>query len=390
MECIRTRRDIPKDSSLRILDPFIDEDGLLRVGGRIQESQLGHEEKRPLVIPGRHHVAYLLVQHYHVESQHQGRHFTEGAVWSAGYWIVGAKRCVSSFIFKCITCRKLRGTCEVQKMADLPPDRLSMEPPFTHIGVDVFGPWTISACRTRGGHAESKRWAVLFTCLSTRAIHLEVIESMDSSSFINALRRFLAIRGPVKRICSDQGTNFIGACKDLGISPNVDENAVKRYLSEKGFTWTFNPPHSSHLGGAWERMIGITRKILDSMLLQLGPSRLTHEVLTTFMAEVMAIVNNRPLVPVSTDVQDPFILTPAILLRQKSGPHPIPPGEFNNKDLYKRQWGQVQGLASTFWNRWQKQYLSTLQFRRKWTCSRPNITPGSVVLMRDCQSKRND
>ena len=390
MECIRTQKDIPKDSSLRMLDPFIDEDGLLRVGGRIHESQLGYEEKRPLVIPGRHHVASLLVQHHHVESQHQGRHFTEGALRSAGYWIVGAKRCVSSFIFKCITCRKLRRTCEVQKMADLPSDRLSMEPPFTHVGIDVFGPWAISARRTRGGHADSKRWAVLFTCLSTRAIHLEVIESMDSSGFINALRRFLAIRGPVKEIRSDRGTNFVGACKDLGISSNIDENVVERYLSEKGCKWTFNPPHSSHMGGVWERMIGITRKILDSMLLQSGLSRLTHEVLTTFMAEVMAIVNNRPLVPVSTDAQDPFILTPATLLTQKSGPYPIPPGGFDDRDLYKRQWRQVQSLANTFWDRWRKQYLSTLQSRRRWTSSRPNITPGSVVLMRDCQSKRND
>lgn len=186
----------------------------------------------------------------------------------------------------------------------------SMEPPFTHVGVDVFGPWTISARRTRGGHAESKRWAILFTSLSTRAIHLEVIESMDSSSFINALRRFLAIHGPVKKIRSDRGANFIRACKDLVISSNVDENVVKRYLSEKGCTWTFNLPHSSHMGGVWARMISITRKILDSMLLQLGPPRLTYEVLTTFMAEVMANVSNRPLVPVSTDAQDPFILTP--------------------------------------------------------------------------------
>ncbi|XP_062897498.1 uncharacterized protein LOC134342823 [Mobula hypostoma] len=246
-------------------------------------------------------------------------------------------------------------------MADLPPDRLSMEPPFTYVGVDVFGPWTISARYTRGGHAESKRWAVLFTCLSSRAIHLEIIESMDSSSFINALRRFLGIRGPVKQIRSDWGTNFIRACKDLGISSNVDKDVVKRYLSEKGCTWTFNSPHSSHMGGARERMISITRKILDSMLLQSGLCRLTHEVLTTFMAAVMAIVNNRPLVSVSTDAEDPFILTPATLLTQKSSPYPIPPGEFDSKDLYKRQWRQVQSLASTFWDRWRKQYLSNLQ-----------------------------
>ena len=388
IDCIKDQRNMPKSSPLRMLDPFIDEDGLLRVGGRIRESHLGYEEKRPLIIPGRHHVASLLVRHYHTESQHQGRHFTEGAVRSAGYWIVGAKRCVSSFIFKCITCRKLRGTCEVQKMADLPLDRLSMDPPFTHVGVDVFGPWTVSARRTRGGHAESKRWAVLFTCLSVRAIHLEVIESMDSSSFINALRRFLAIRGPVKHIRSDRGTNFIGACKELGIPSNVDEDMVKRYLSEKGCTWTFNPPHASHMGGAWERMIGITRRILDSMLLQSQTSRLTHEVLTTFMAEVMAIVNNRPVVPVSTDAEDPFILSPATLLTQKTGPHLIPPGD--NKNLHKRQWRQVQSLADTFWDRWRKQYLSTLQARRKWTSDKPNITPGSVVLMRDSQSKRND
>ena len=133
-------------------------------------------------------------------------------------------------------------------MADLPSDRLSI------------GPWTISARRTRGGYADNKRWAVLFTCLSTRDIHLEVIESMDSSSFINALRRFLAVCGPVKQIRSDRGTNFIGACKDLGISSNIDENVVRRYLSKKGCTWTFNPPHSSHVGGVWERMIGITAR----------------------------------------------------------------------------------------------------------------------------------
>ncbi|XP_062903592.1 uncharacterized protein LOC134346209 [Mobula hypostoma] len=217
-----------------------------------------------------------------------------------------------------------------------------MEPPFTHVGVDVFGLWTMSARRTRDGHAERKRWAVLFTCLSIRAIHLEIIESMDSSSFINTLRAFLPIREPVKQMRSDWGTNFIRACRDLGISFNGDEEVMKRYLSEKGCTWTFNPPHSSHTGGAWGRMIGITRKILDSMLLQSGPSRLTHEVLTNFMAEVMAIVNNRPLRPVSTDTEDPFILTPATLLTQKSGPYPIPPGEFEARTCTRDSSGRCK------------------------------------------------
>lgn len=134
---------------------------------------------------------------------------------SSGLWIVGGKRSISNVIHKCVLCRKLRGQMEQQKMADLPPERLQIDPPFSYVGLDVFGPWEVSACRTRGGQAYSKRWAVLFTFLSTRAVHIEVIASMTSSSFINALRRFFAIRGPAKQLRSDCGTNFVGTSKEL-------------------------------------------------------------------------------------------------------------------------------------------------------------------------------
>lgn len=132
---------------------------------------------------------------------------------TAGVWIVGGRRLTSSIIFKCIICKKLRGKREVQKMSDLPADRLATDPPFTHVGLDVFGPWSVTTRQTRGGAAESKRWAVIFACPSTRAVHLEVLESMSTSRFINALRRFLFIRGPVKHLRLDRGTNFIGACR---------------------------------------------------------------------------------------------------------------------------------------------------------------------------------
>lgn len=151
-------------------------------------------------------------------------------------------------VHKCVTCRKLRGWLEVKKkMANLPADRVTMDPPFTHVGVDVFGPWNVTSCRTRGHSAESKRWVVMFTCLSTRAVHLEVVESMSTSSFINALHRFLSIRGPVKHLWSDQGTNFTGACTELKI--NIDDPEIKEYFQDQGCTWTFNTPHSSHMGG---------------------------------------------------------------------------------------------------------------------------------------------
>ncbi|XP_077137143.1 uncharacterized protein LOC143796157 [Ranitomeya variabilis] len=275
-------------------------------------------------------------------------------------------------------------------MANLPPDRLSTEPPFTNVGLDVFGPWSVVARNTRRVQANAKRWAVMFTCMSIRAVHIEVIESMDTSGFINALRRFIAIRGPVKHIRSDRGTNFVGAVKELQIPSNLDTTGVERYLSEQGCTWTFNLPHSSHMGGAWERMIGIARRILDSIFLQAGSARLTHESLTTFLAEVSAIINARPLTSLSSDSEDPTILTPAMLLTQKASVLSAPPGEFSNKDLYRRQWRQVQSLSNTFWDRWRKQYLSTLQPRKKWQTDKPNIKTGDVVLMKDSQSHRNE
>ncbi|XP_052254912.1 uncharacterized protein LOC127860679 [Dreissena polymorpha] len=146
---------------------------------------------------------------------HQGRHYTEGAIRNHGYWIVGVKRLVSSIIYQCVTCRRLRGNFVNQQMANLPEDRLTPGPPFTYVGVDTFGPWPVVTRRTRGGIAESKRWAIIFVCLVTRASHIEVIEDMSSSDFINALRRFISVRGPVKEFRSDRGTNFVGALKDI-------------------------------------------------------------------------------------------------------------------------------------------------------------------------------
>lgn len=119
-------------------------------------------------------------------------------------------------------------------MADLPAVRFQTCPPFTYVGLDVFGPWSIIARRTLAGQAESKRWAIMFSCLSSRAVHIEIIESMESSSCINALRHFFAVRGPAKQLMSDCGTNFVRACKELGMSGNNPETTVQRYLSQQG------------------------------------------------------------------------------------------------------------------------------------------------------------
>lgn len=379
---------VSKDSHLRKLDPIMDTDGLLRIGGRLSSAAISWEEKHPIIIPKLHHIATLLVRYYHERVAHQGRHITEGAIRSAGLWILGGKRLVSSVLHKCVTCLKLRGETEMQKMSNLPVDRVTQVPPFTHVGMDVFGPWTVCARRTRGGLSEGKRWAVLFTCLVTRAVHIEVVESLSTSSFINALRRFTAIRGPAKLFRSDRGTNFVGACRELGITPQEAE--LQSYLKEQGCTWDFNVPHSSHMGGAWERMIGVARRILDAMLLKVHSPKLSHEVLVTLLAEVVAIMNARPIVPVSSDPHSPAVLTPAMLLTQKTDSLTAPLGYFDLKDLYRSQWKQVQNLADHFWKQWRQEYLATLQPRRKWQTSQPNLQFGDVVLLKDKGAKRNE
>ncbi|KAI4879018.1 hypothetical protein NFI96_009717, partial [Prochilodus magdalenae] len=135
--CISARKDIPKGSSLRKLNSCVDEDGLLRIGGRLKHGRLEAREKYPLVIPGQSHIATLLVRHFHDKVRHQGRAFTEGAVRTAGFWIVGAKNCIKRILHSCVTCLN-HGTT------------------FTYVGLDVFGPWTVITRRTRGGQANNK------------------------------------------------------------------------------------------------------------------------------------------------------------------------------------------------------------------------------------------
>ncbi|KAL3192672.1 hypothetical protein MRX96_058893 [Rhipicephalus microplus] len=176
---------------------------------------------------------------------------------------------------------------------------------------------------------------------------------MDTSSFINAFRRFMFVRGPVKLVRSDCGTNFVGACRELEIGAESFNNSeFGRFLANAGCKQIFNPPHASHMGGGWERMIEIAHRILDSMLMQSRHQRLTHGILANFLSEVAAIMNARPLTPISTDPEDTTTLTPATLLTHKKGCASPTSGEIDTTNLYKRHWHQVQNMANQFWKRW--------------------------------------
>ena len=197
-------------TSLQKLNPFLDKDGVLRVGGRIRCADLNDETKFPIILPRDGHITKLLVQHFHEACLHQGRTTTLNEIRSHGYWIIGGTSSVSCYILSCVRCRKLRSSPQSQKMSDLPEDRLHQVPPFTYCAVDYFGPWIIKEKRK-----ELKRYGVLFTCMASRAIHLEAAHSLETDSFINALRHFICHQGPIRQMRSDQGTNFVGVKKEL-------------------------------------------------------------------------------------------------------------------------------------------------------------------------------
>jgi hypothetical protein len=151
---------------------------------------------------------------------------THNNVRSSGFWIIGGRSAVASHISKC---RKLRGSLQEQKMADLPEDRLDPAPPFTYSAVDYFGPGLI-----KEGRRQVKRYGVLFTCLASRAIHLETANSLDTSSFLNAYRRFIGRRGPVRHLRSDRGTNCVGYKNELKEAlTEMNQEAIKLKLMEE-------------------------------------------------------------------------------------------------------------------------------------------------------------
>ena len=206
-----------------------------------------------------------------------------------------------SILNRCYECRKVHGELGKQKMADLPPDRVTPGmPPFSFVGVDYFGIFFHDSLKR--GRCSVKRYGVLFTCLVLRAIHIEVSHTLDTSSFINALRRFIACRDAVIEIRSDNATNFVGAEKELKLLINEwNQTAIYNFLLQKQIKWIFNTPAASHHGGVWERCIRSVQKILNSVVRQ---QTLDDESLTTFMCEVENIINSRPLTAVSNDVKD--------------------------------------------------------------------------------------
>jgi hypothetical protein len=252
---------------------------------------------------------------------------------------------------------------------------MSEAAPFTYCGTDLFGPFLI-----KEGRSMKKRWGVIFTCLSMRAVHVEVCHSLSTDSFLNAYRRFVCRHGPVRLLRCDRGTNFVGAHSELQIERGHQQ--ILDALLRDNVDFQFNVPQASHMGGAWEQMIRSIRAPLEFLLVTHG-QQLDDKLLHTLLLEAEAVVNSRPLTYLDASAMESDTpLTPAQLLTLKDRIVMPLPGNFVREDLFcRKRWRRVQFLVNDFWHRWQREYLSQLQTRVKWHHTVDNPQVDDIVLL---------
>ncbi|XP_042243375.1 uncharacterized protein LOC121880285 [Homarus americanus] len=238
--------ELPKDNKLYKLEPYLDERTLLRSKGRIKGTLLGRNGEEPILLPRDHHITDIIVREMHEErAGHAGREHTMACVRQR-YWIPQGRRLLDRIIRRCVVCRRNNWRSRHQRQADLPIDRVTPgNSPFAYTGTDCFGPFIIKV-----GRKQVKRWGCLFTCLTIRAVHLEVLASLDADAFLNAITRFSRRRGTPERIRSDNGTNMVWAAKELKLAVKSweQDDRLRGALLKADIDWVFNPPVAPYMG----------------------------------------------------------------------------------------------------------------------------------------------
>ncbi|XP_076482503.1 uncharacterized protein LOC117165311 [Bombus vancouverensis nearcticus] len=257
IRALRTDRNSAVKGKLQRLNPFLDKDGMLRVGGRLSHSPMPFHQKHPIILP-KSSVTALIIEHEHLLNLHSGTQATLYAL-RRSYWPIDGRSQIWSTLKKCVRCCRANPPPVDYIMGDLPAARITESRPFTNVGIDYCGPFYIKERRDRN-RRNIKVYVAIFVCLAVKAVHIELVSDLTSEAFISALRRFIARRGFCVTIYSDNGTNFVGVNNELRELRNLlqsdDHKAqVQSFLADRRIEWHFIPPNSPHFGGLWEATV---------------------------------------------------------------------------------------------------------------------------------------
>lgn len=359
-------KELSSNSKLLNLRPFLDKNKILRVGGRLVNAQISYEQQHPIILAQKHKFTEMIVLNEHIKNLHAGNQ-TLLSIVRLRFWPIQGKNVVKKVIRTCVRCFRAKPKIGEFLMGNLPRDRVVPSRPFSSIGLDYAGPILVKENTSRRSRLV-KTYFCIFICFSTHAIHIELAPDMTTGSFLNVLKRFCARRGKPKTIHSDNGLNFVGANNhfiELYNMLNDEEhlNVVNNFLASDNISWRFIPARSPHMGGYWESAVRLTKFHLKRVL---GNATLSYEEMYTLLVEIEAILNSRPLTPLSHDPNDYLPLCPSHFLIGDS--LLLPPEEDVRHENTTRlnRFQRLKQLSQQFWDRWSREYLASLQTRSKW------------------------
>ncbi|KAG7304901.1 hypothetical protein JYU34_010297 [Plutella xylostella] len=372
LDTLHKKQSLKPKSKILQLSPFIDNNGVLRVGGRLHNVDCDMHKKNPALLDGKHVFTKLLMEAEHLRLLHAGPQLLLSS-FREQYWPLGGRNLARNIVRNCTLCARLRGKAAEPLMGNLPSDRVNAALPFQICGVDYGGPFYISSKKGRG-NSISKCYLCLFVCFTTKALHLELVSDLSSAAFILALRRFISRRGKMEKLYCDNSTTFVGSKNELN---KVLRSSLKSTHEFSEIKFIFTPPYSPTFGGIWESGIKSAKHHLKRIM---GNASLTFEELSTLFTQIEAVLNSRPLTPLSPDPRDLSPLTPGHFLIGRPLTA-LPSPQITRKNITRYE--HIEKLRQHFWDRWRKEYLAELQNRTKWRTPESNLREGAMVVLKD-------
>ncbi|XP_029177719.1 uncharacterized protein LOC114945619 [Nylanderia fulva] len=365
-EALKLGTTINTGSRLLPLTPFMDKDGLIRVGGRLKNSNLDFDACHPILLPRNHDLTQKIIRQEHIRNMHAGTQGTMAAVRQR-FWPLSLRSAARKIIQECVTCFKAKPRFSEALMGSLPAGRVTPSRPFAHCGIDYAGPVTIREGNRRNSR-NHKAYIAIFVCFATKAAHIEVVSNLTTDCFLGAFKRFIARRGKPTHMYSDNGTTFVGAKKQIKelyefYNKQETQSDLNQFCANEGICWGFIPPNAPHFGGLWEAAVKSAKHHLTRIV---GQAHLNFEELQTVLSEIEAILNSRPITPLSVDPNDLCYHGPGHFL-VGTALNSFPCRDFceiNENRLLR--WQRVEQLRQHFWRRWSSEYLGSLQERSKW------------------------